>query len=97
MYKFILILCACGNMATAQSTQVPYRENFENVIVPSLPPGWSTSANRSSSGDFSVTSSTPFSGANAALSTNASIPQYLVTPLLDFTSISGAELTFRER
>jgi len=99
MYRYVLFLFLGirGGFASAQVSPVPFHEGFDSAIVPVLPPGWSTSANRSPAGDFSVTSSTPFSGANAALSTNATIAQYLVTPPLSFTAFSGAELTFRER
>jgi hypothetical protein len=81
----------------AHAQQFPYRQNFDNVTPPALPPGWTTTSNRSASGDFTTTGSSSLSPPNAGLSTNAAIAQKLTTPNLDFTGKTVDSLVFYER
>ena len=92
---FLLMLAAC--FAEAQVFQFPYRQNFDSVSAPALPPGWTTTANRSPSGDFTTTRSTFHSDSNSVFSTNAKIAQWLISPLLDFSNKESDTLEFWER
>src|SRR5947207_2144901 len=65
---FLLLLCAA--LLHQQVQQFPYIENFDGVVAPALPSGWSTSANRVTAGDFTTTTSAYRSDSNAVISTN---------------------------
>ncbi len=81
-----------------QISSFPYAEGFDSIPVPHLPPGWLSSRNRNSgSDDFTLTSSLPRSEPNAVLSTNASVEQWLVSPLLDFSDLVVDSMTFYTR
>jgi hypothetical protein len=69
----------------AQIQSFPYTESFDSVIVPALPPEWSTSTARLGSGDFVTTGSSPHSSPSAVIATNSTISQFLVTPRFDFS------------
>src|ERR1041385_1581173 len=92
-----LLLVLAASFAQAQVEKFPFFENFGNLTVPALPQGWITTTNRSSSGDFTTTKSTPFSDSNAVLSTNATITQSLVSPVLDFSNKQADSIEFYER
>ncbi|MBI3765229.1 MAG: hypothetical protein HY277_01840, partial [Ignavibacteriales bacterium] len=93
----IVLLIFCAWTVRAQVQQFPFTENFDSVTVPSLPPGWSTTTNRSPSGDFATTKSTPHSDSTAVISTNATITQNLISPRLDFSTKEADSLKFYER
>jgi hypothetical protein len=78
----------------AQVVSFPYVESFDTVVPPALPSGWLTSANRSPGGDFTTTTSNPRSAPHAALSTNASISQELISPSFNFTNRRPEKLQF---
>ena len=92
---FAIFFFAC--VASAQVTQFPFTENFDTVTAPSLPHGWLTTTNRSSTGDFTTTTATVFSSPNAVAGTNSTIPQSLVSPILDFSNKEADSLIFYER
>ncbi len=92
-YALFFIICTCN----AQVTQFPFNENFDSVVVPALPSGWTTTTNRSTSGDFTTTASSVFSFPDAVVSTNATVSQSLTSPLLDFSNRQADSLTFYER
>ncbi len=94
--KLLLPLLLVG-MAQAQVKYFPYTENFDSVVAPVLPVGWITSANRTSTGDFTTTKSTPRSDSNAIISTNSKITQWLISPLIDFSNKEVDTLKFYER
>ena len=83
-----------GSTARGQVSSFPYIERFDAVVVPALPPGWSTSTQRSSSGDFVSTTSSPRSAPQALLSTNSMVVQFLVSPRFDFTDRTPEKLEF---
>ncbi|MGA2623589.1 MAG: lamin tail domain-containing protein [Bacteroidota bacterium] len=87
------LVCTCN----AQVTQFPFNENFDSAVVPALPSGWTTTTNRSPSGDFTTTASSVLSFPNAAVSTNATVSQSLISPLLDFSNRQADSLVFHER
>lgn len=93
----IIPILALVSAAPAQIVHFPYTENFDSVTIPALPSGWSTSANRQSSGDFTTTHSTALSDSNAVVSTNATIQQTLETPILNFSRRVADSLVFFER
>jgi hypothetical protein len=93
---FLFLILMVG-LAEAQIHSFPHRQNFDSVSVPALPPGWITTLNRSISGDFVTSHSVPFSESTAVLSTNATISQSLVSPVVDFTGWEADSLTFYER
>jgi hypothetical protein len=82
------------SVAHAQETASLYAEHFDSVTTPSLPRSWTTSTNRLTSGDFTSTTSSIHSAPNALLSTNATIPQFLISPILDFTGCNPERLEF---
>ncbi len=81
----------------AQVKFFPYLENFDSVLIPTLPQNWSTSTNRVSTGDFTTTKSTPHSDSNAVFSTNSKVNQILISPILDFSGKEVDSLEFWER
>ncbi len=97
---FIRLFCSLllvPALSRAQISSFPGSENFDTVIVPALPPGWVSSVNRSPGGDFTTTSSSAYSAPNAVISTNATIEQELVSPILDFSPSTPESLSFAER
>ena len=78
----------------SQISSFPYAEHFDSLTPPALPAGWIVSTNRSTSGDFTTTTSSPRSAPNALISTNATIPQSVTSPRLDFSSRTPAKLDF---
>ena len=81
-------------VSSAQVSQFPHVERFDSVAVPFLPQGWLSSTNRSPSGDFVATTSSPRSSPNCVLSTNAQISQTLISPAFDFTGRTPDKLQF---
>jgi hypothetical protein len=92
-----LALLAALCSAAAQIREFPYSERFDSVAVPALPSGWRTSANRLAQGDFATTHSAVLSDSAAAVSTNATIAQWLDTPVLDLSLWQPESLVFHER
>lgn len=92
----VFLLAATGSFA--QISIFPYIENFDTVIQPNLPSGWISSQNRTAgTNDFTTTTSTPRSAPNAVLSTNATVAQELVSPVLDFTLYHPDSIRFYSR
>lgn len=83
-----------GSTARGQVSSFPYIERFDSAVVPALPPGWSTSTQRSSSGDFVSTTSSPRSAPQTLLSTNSTVAQFLISPRFDFTDRTPEKLEF---
>ncbi len=97
--RFILsaLLSILSLPVAAQVRQFPFTEQFDTAAVPALPAGWLTTAARLASGDFATTRSAPYSDSVAVISTNSTIAQALVSPLLDLTSWEVSSLSFYER
>lgn len=86
------------SIVSGQGTNFPYTQNFDQVVLPSLPLGWSSTQNRTPSvNDFTTSSGTARSAPNAVLSTNATIGQALVSPLFDFSSDTPDRIVFYTR
>ena len=94
-FTFLFFLLAAS--AHGQIRQFPFKESFDSVTVPALPPGWLTTSKRAASGDFITTHSAPLSDSNAVLSTNATVSQSLSSPVLDFTDREADTIIFYER
>ncbi|MCX6133235.1 MAG: lamin tail domain-containing protein [Ignavibacteriales bacterium] len=88
------MLIAAASVCHGQDNIVLYSERFDSSMAPSLPHGWMSSTNRLTSGDFILTTSSVHSAPNAVLSTNATIAQSLVSPVLDFTGCNPERLEF---
>lgn len=97
LLKTALLGALVVNVLQAQIQQFPYIENFDTVTAPALPAGWITTTNRTPTGDFTTTTSSVFSPPNAVLSTNATISQSLITPILNFSSKEADSIFFYER
>lgn len=95
--RFLTILCFFITGQVCYSQQFPFIENFDGVTPPLLPAGWTTTTNRSTSGDFITTASIPFSDSNAVVSTNATVSQSLTSPRIDFSNRQADSLIFYER
>lgn len=98
--RFLMIIALCivcypsfGQEDTVINT-FPFEENFESVLTPALPPGWETSYNRTGDGDFTTEN---FQGSNRLSTRNATIEQYVATPVFDFTGYRPVSISFTER
>ncbi len=68
----------------AQDTILIFQEAFDSVAPPALPAGWRSSQRKTpGTNDWGTTSSTVFSPPGAVLTTNATLEQWLVTPVID--------------
>ena len=87
----------CVPLLAAQITFFPFKESFDNIVIPALPPGWTTSSNKNINGDFTTSITSVRTPPNAASSTDATKSQSLVSPLFDFSGRSVDSLEFYER
>jgi len=93
-FILLCLLILAASLAHAQISSFPYTEHFDSVTPPALPPGWIASTNRSASGDFISTTSSPRSAPYALISTNATISQSVTSPTLDFSARTPTKLDF---
>jgi hypothetical protein len=99
-YRIVIITLLLS--ATADSgifaypvvSDFPYSEDFTAAVPPALPPGWTASGNRDEHGDF-VTEH--FQGSNRLYTRNATIEQFVLTPVFDFSGYRPLTLSFIER
>ncbi len=83
------------SIARAQGPASIFREAFDSVRAPALPAGWTSTRNRSSGqDDFSASVSTPHSPPNALLTSNATIAQWLTSPLVHLDGKTADRLSF---
>lgn len=92
----IILMLACSDLS-GQIGNYPYIEDFDSIAPPALPPGWGTTTNRTSAGDFTTTKSSPYSDSIAVISTNSTIGQSLISPSFDFSERRADSLNFFER
>lgn len=90
----VALLLACSAPLRSQVSSFPYVERFDSVQTPGLPSGWLTSANRLAGGDFFTTTTSPRSAPFAVQSSNSTVPQTLITPLLDLSGRVPSEFRF---
>lgn len=93
----ILCILLFVSSLKAQVSQFPYVQNFDSVTPPALPTGWTTTTNRSLSGDFKTISTTVRSMPNAVVDSNSTISQSLISPTLNFSNRIVDSLEFWER
>lgn len=92
------VLIVCPLPGAAQIGRFPFEEAFDSSTLPDLPPGWTSSSNRTAGvNDFTTVSSSPHSPPNALLSTNATISQWVASPQLDFTGLQPDSVSFSVR
>lgn len=97
MKRLLLGAFLLPTFISAQISSFPYRERFDSTVAPLLPSGWSTSAAKNPSGDFTLTTSTVRSAPNAVSSTDATKEQYLISPVISFAGRLVDTLEFYER
>lgn len=96
--RLFLGLIALCVQSYGQISLFPHLQNFDSVAVPLLPPGWQSTQNRTpGTNDFATTSSTVRTDPNAALSTNATIPQELISPVFSFAGEIPDSIVFYTR
>ncbi len=78
-------------------TTFPYFENFDTVTAPLIPYGWTTSILKSTTGDFTTTTSVPYSTPQAIISTDSKIAQWIKSPRLSFIGKIPDKIEFYER
>jgi hypothetical protein len=83
-----------GIFAQPVVSDFPYNEDFTAAVPPALPPGWTASTNRDELGDF-ITEH--FQGSNRLYARNATIEQFVLTPVFDFSGYRPLSLSFSER
>jgi hypothetical protein len=93
---FLIFIIICSDVY-GQISQFPYLQNFDSVAPPVLAIQWTTTTNKSATGDFTTTKSSPYSDSNAVISTNSTISQSLISPLMDFSDKQTDSLKFYER
>jgi hypothetical protein len=82
------------NTAFSQVVTFPYVEHFDSVITPSLPSSWKTTTNRSATGDFVSSTSSPRSQSQCLYSQNSTISQSLTSPTFDCSNRIPDKLQF---
>ncbi len=98
LYRLIVLTTWLVSLSPGQVTTFPYTQNFDSLAPPTLPSGWGSSQNRTpGTNDFISSTGTAHSFPNAALSTNATISQTLLSPLFDFRNQVPDRLMFYTR
>ncbi|HTR80388.1 MAG TPA: lamin tail domain-containing protein [Bacteroidota bacterium] len=97
LYSAVLFSLLFPLSLRSQNMSFPYVEQFDTVSAPGLPTGWISTTNKSASGDFVISSSTPYSSPNDVVTTDAKVAQSLLSPQIDFTRMIVGSLEYRER
>jgi hypothetical protein len=87
-----LALCLSPRGLTAQTNPTVFFEDFESVTVPALPAGWQVVNNGWRTG---TATASPGGGNN--LEHSGTIAGFLTLPSLNFSAVSGAELSYFAR
>ena len=101
MHSFALVagmLVVLHTPPTEAGTGFPFAEQFDSVVPPDLPDGW-TSSQRKSPGtnDFTVSATSPLSEPQALLTTNATIGQHVTSPSFSFLDVFPDSIVFFTR
>lgn len=94
MFRLLACLFAFLSLSYSQQNFIQFREYFDSSAPPLLPSGWSRSTNRSATGDFVLSTSSPRSLPFVALSSNAAISQTLTSPPVEFPNCTPVRLEF---
>jgi hypothetical protein len=88
----------CCTRCDAQGVSIPYEETFDAAVPPLLPAGWRSSMVRSpGSPDFTCVTSSAYSAPHAVMAGNATVEQWLATPLIDCRTATPGRLSFHVR
>jgi hypothetical protein len=83
-----MLLTGLAAWCFANETAAVFQESFDGVSPPALPEGWRSSQKRTpGSNDWISTGSTVFSPPGAVLVTNATLEQWLVSPVIDCSGL----------
>lgn len=90
---FALLLCAAiapGAGSVSQIRSLPYVETFDGTLPPALPGGWESSRLRlSGTDDFALSASSPASAPHCLYAVNATMSQWIASPVFDLTGVEG--------
>jgi hypothetical protein len=85
-----IVIFIFHSVVLTQVVNFPYSENFDGVIAPTLPPGWTSSG-------FSISTSSALSLPNCISTTGNTSLKQLTSPLMNFSNKSPEKLVFYER
>ena len=89
--RVVVVVLAVTHQMAAQLS-----EDFDTVVPPELPPGW-TSTNARAASDFVTAASLAASAPNCVLASNATVEQALTSPVLQLQGLLVHALTFQTR
>lgn len=100
--RFFVFLWVAGTpipvAVTCQVRTFPYVESFDAASPPGLPGGWQSSRIRvPGTDDFSLSASSPSSAPNCLYALNATIPQWIASPVFDLTARGGGSIRWNIR
>jgi len=97
--SFVIFIFLLLNTVTvfSQIAVFPYKENFDLLVSPNLPNGWTTTTNKNVNGDFTTSTTTVRSAPNALSTTDATKPQSVTTSYFNFKGKIVDSLEFYER
>jgi hypothetical protein len=83
----------------SQISTYPYRESFESMLAGDVPTGWKSTKVKNPTGDFKVDSavSSAHVGVKFLTSTDAKVPQAIISPVFDLRGKHSGQLEFYER
>ena len=91
----LIVSLAVGALRAVSQGVVVFRESFDSTAGGHLPLGWVSSRQKDPGvDDFQVSASSPRSLPNAVVSTNATVPQFLVSSPIECRGMVPAELLF---
>ncbi len=97
LFSVLIFFFSITIKAQNSITTFPYFENFDTVTVPLIPNGWTTSTLKSVNGDFTTTTSVPYSTPQAIISTDSKIAQWIESPRFSFIGKIPDKMEFYER
>ncbi len=97
LFSVLIFFFSITIKAQNSITTFPYFENFDTVTVPLIPNGWTTSTLKSVNGDFTTTTSVPYSTPQAIISTDSKIAQWIKSPRFSFIGKIPDKMEFYER
>lgn len=94
----LVVIALVGAQASGQTFCEVFSENFDTLTPPALPAGWESSRNRNPlQNDFVSAASGAQSSPNVLLSMNATVAQYVTSPLINFADLIPGEIGFALR
>lgn len=94
----LLVFLFFAAPSQGQESGVLLQESFDTTALPSLPAGWRSSQKKvPGANDWVTTSSTPYSAPAAVLASNATLEQWLETPVLSCTGLTPESVRMRIR